>query len=87
MKWHEDYCYSIQLIHDIVESTGLFVHCLPMPLDSVSLYQILHAVAEVVGHPHHHIKTFSVPCQSVLIKKSLHNLPEHRRIIRNQHKN
>uniref|UniRef100_A0A0A9B346 Uncharacterized protein n=1 Tax=Arundo donax TaxID=35708 RepID=A0A0A9B346_ARUDO len=66
--------YSIQLIHDIVESTSLLVHCFPMPLNSVILNQILHTVAEVVSHPHHHIKTFLIPGQCMLIKKSLHNL-------------
>jgi hypothetical protein len=44
-------------MHDIIESTGRLVHCLPVPLNSLIPYQVLHMVAEVVGHPHHS-KTF-----------------------------
>jgi len=41
--------YTVQLIHDIIESTGHLIHCLPVPLNSVIPYQVLHMVAEVVG--------------------------------------
>lgn len=70
------YRYSVQLIHDVVEAAGLLVHRLPVPLDSVDLHQVLHAVAEVVGHPQHHVKAFLVAGQRVLVEESLHDLSD-----------
>jgi hypothetical protein len=49
-----------------------------VPLDSVDLHQVLHAVAEVVGHPQHHVKAFLVAGQRVLVEESLHDLSDTR---------
>lgn len=66
--------YCVELIEHIIHPTSLLIERLPVPLNAVFLYDILHPVAEIIGHLYHHVKSLGIPSHRVLIKKALHNL-------------
>lgn len=66
--------YRVELIEHIIHPTSFLIERLPVPLDAVFLYDILHPITEIISHLYHHIKSLGISSHCILIKKALHNL-------------